>query len=114
MCRNCGSSYRQYNTTQTICQKCAYNRYAKPAKPIKRVGKVASKWIEYRAQWFVEHQPDKNGYYICGICKKPVHIDETVLDHIKPKSGNPELRFVDSNIQPAHWICNSVKGSKRV
>lgn len=76
------------------------------------MGKVAKKWAEYRQQWFEENPPDVGGYYLCGICGIPLHIDDAVLDHIIPRSNRPDLRFKPSNIQPTHWECNSQKGSK--
>lgn len=111
LCKNCQTSFYRYNSAVTLCGKCSYNRYAKKAKPIKKVGKVAKAWIEYRKEWFVKYPPT-NGFYTCGICLMPVHINETVLDHVVPRSNRPDLRYIDSNIQPTHYICNSKKGSK--
>ncbi len=34
MCKLCGRTYKQFNTTQNMCQTCTYNKYAKPKKPI--------------------------------------------------------------------------------
>jgi 5-methylcytosine-specific restriction endonuclease McrA len=67
--------------------------------------------VQTRADWFEFNQPNHEGYYQCGLCPYWVHCDETVLDHIKPKGSFPELKYVLSNLQPAHWICNQEKGS---
>lgn len=110
MCKNCGQSFQRWTTVQNLCGKCQYNRYAKPAKPIKKVGKIAKKWIEYRKDWF-KRNPEPYNCYICGIY---LTVDTATLDHVLPRSGNPELRFVDSNIKPACFSCNQKKGSKRL
>jgi len=46
---------------------------------------------------------------VCGICKKPIAYKEANLDHIQPRSlgGGNEL----SNLQLAHFKCNSEKGN---
>lgn len=60
------------------------------------------------------NRPSHEGYYVCGICGAPVHESEMELDHINPRSGNPES-FADSqNLQPAHALCNQEKGSRRL
>lgn len=113
VCKNCGKSFIRFNTLQNLCAVCSYNKYFKgKQKSIKKVGKVTKKWIDYRQEWIKKHPPDYRGYYICGICSGHVHIDEVTLDHIEPRSNRQDLRLEDSNIQPAHYTCNSQKGSK--
>lgn len=112
MCKNCGRSYQQYNSLQSMCGLCTYNKYHKPNKPLKVRGKKFKAWEKYRMDWFKDNPPTHAGYYNCGICYKPVHIDETTLDHIQPRSSQPNLTLEKTNIQPTHWKCNSEKGSK--
>lgn len=113
LCKTCGRSFERHNSLNKLCPLCAYNRYTKPKKPLKKVGKVAKKWIETRNEWF-KTNPPQDGFYICGICHQPVPFDETVLDHIKARSKRPDLRYDFSNLQPAHYYCNSEKGSKDI
>lgn len=121
MCKDCGSCFSQYNTTQTRCSKCAYNKYApklQQRKPIKKVGKVAKAWIEYRHEWIKRHTTS-NGTWTCYLqispmCLKTLTIDTLTLDHVIPRSGAPHLRLEDSNIKPACEFCNAMKGSKRI
>lgn len=73
---------------------------------------IQNRWYRYIRRWKKEHPPNHEGYYICGICGKWVDATEVSLDHIIPRSARPDLIFVDSNIQPTHYICNTKKGSK--
>jgi 5-methylcytosine-specific restriction endonuclease McrA len=85
-------------------------------KPLKRI-RIKFKgfdeqWQLARAEWFELNSPDYDGdYYQCGLCPYAVHKDETTLDHIEPKSTHPHLKYVLSNLQPAHEVCNNRKGS---
>lgn len=79
---------------------------------MKQVGKVGKKWQSTRKYWIKNNPPDHAGYYTCGICHQSVHIDEVTIDHKIPRSHAPHLRYEMSNLQPAHWFCNTQKGSK--
>lgn len=115
MCKNCGSTFVRWNTTMTLCGKCAYNKYAKPKKPIKRVGKVTQKWIDHRKKWIKNNPPPYTCYLqISSNCPKTLTIDTMTLDHVIPRSGSPELRYDDNNLKPACAPCNTQKGSKRL
>ena len=83
----------------------------KPRKPIPKEGKVAKDWKAYRADWLKRHPQD---WFFCYLCGQTVHRGNVTLDHVIPRSGAPELRYADSNIKPAHYLCNSQKGSKRL
>lgn len=51
---------------------------------------------------------------ICGICDQPVGFAEFTIDHVVPRGlggGTRDDRV--ENLQPAHFCCNSEKGSKR-
>lgn len=76
---------------------------------IKPTGKIGKRWIKFRKQWLKDNPPI-NLFYTCGICGRPVHKDDVVLDHIQPRSYRPDLRFEATNIQPAHYWCNKEKG----
>lgn len=66
----------------------------------------------FRALW--KNSIAKGGRVVCGICEKPIlktHGNMGIsVDHIKPKSlgGTGESQ----NLQPAHSICNRIKGNK--
>jgi 5-methylcytosine-specific restriction endonuclease McrA len=115
MCKGCGSCFYQYNSLQKYCGKCAYNKYAKPKKLITRVGKRAAEWIECRNDWIQQHPP-VNGFWECALRISPqclgfIDIDQLTLDHIKARSTHPDLRLEHTNLQPACYYCNSMKGS---
>lgn len=58
-----------------------------------------------RERWWAE------GNRTCGICDKPIlTFEEMVNDHIVPGSGKDDS---EANQQPAHSICNLIKGSRR-
>lgn len=102
-CKLCGSE----NHYKTFCYLA--RKQIKTTKPIKQKGKQYSNWAKFRTQWLKDN-PQQS--FICGICGNQVTRAEVILDHIKPRSSSPHLRYTASNIQPAHWICNSLKGSK--
>lgn len=78
-------------------------------------GPKARAWEKIRKAWIKANPPDHQGYYVCGICGTPVHIDDMELDHIIPRSGSPESFADFSNLQPAHGFpCNQQKASKRL
>jgi 5-methylcytosine-specific restriction endonuclease McrA len=47
---------------------------------------------------------------ICGICKKPVNLEDMTIDHIIPLVKGGEHSY--KNVQIAHLSCNSSKGSQ--
>jgi 5-methylcytosine-specific restriction endonuclease McrA len=56
-------------------------------------------------------------YWLCQICLAPVDKDvafpdqlAATLDHIVPLSRGGD--HIESNLQTAHWACNSMKSSK--
>lgn len=113
LCRTCFYSFRQYNRANLLCPKCAYNKYAKPRKPIKRIGKVAKKWIETRNKW-IKNNPGPWQCYLklSPMCLKSLSVDTLTLDHIQPRSRRPDLRFEYANLGPACLHCNNLKGSR--
>lgn len=105
--------YKPLRTRKLLKRKAALK--GKPNRrgsSLKYLGKVASDWQFTRKQWLGSHEPDHAGFYICGLCGRHVHVSEVVLDHIMPRSKAPELEFELSNLQPAHQLCNGLKGSK--
>jgi 5-methylcytosine-specific restriction endonuclease McrA len=66
-------------------------------------------WFELTAQ--VKAEEDT-----CWLCGEPIDFDAPPrtsrsfsVDHIRPKSRYPELRYVRSNLRAAHYGCNSRK-----
>lgn len=82
---------------------------------MKQVGKKTKEWLKILKQWKKDHPPNFQGYYTCHICKGWVHESEVTLDHVIPRSNakNYTNRHDDSNLQPAHGLCNNEKGSKK-
>lgn len=72
------------------------------------------KWKAYRRQWFINNPPNWEGFYECYLCGKWNYPKETTLDHVIPRSNTPNLSFDESNIKPACWSCNTLKGSQSV
>ena len=77
-------------------------------------GEKYKKWISFRKKWIKDNPPYDNGCYICGICGRWCMYNEVELDHIVSRSRRPDLVFDPSNIQPAHHLCNSMKGSSYI
>lgn len=44
----------------------------------------------------------------CGICEEPLKFRDMTLDHIQPLFRGGEHSF--ANAQPAHGLCNHIKG----
>lgn len=105
-CKHCG----MYGHSTVFCWARPKQVLAK-RKPVKKIGPVTSKWLRVRAEWFKENPAD-DGFYICYICGDRLTPKETTLDHIKPRSLFPELRFELSNLAPCCYRCNREKGSK--
>jgi len=119
LCKNCQRSFAQYNTTQNLCGKCAYNKYSKPQQHITRLGKKASAWIERRHNWIQWH-PAVDGYWECYLrisprCLPSIDIDQLTIDHVVPRSSSlAEATDDDSNLMPACVFCNGMKGSRHL
>lgn len=96
-CSNCGSEYHN----KTFCP------WTKK-KPIKQQGKATKKWLATRSRWIKENPPD----WYCYICGKHLNKATLTLDHIKPRSARPDLRYEFSNLAPCCSTCNYLKGSK--
>src|SRR3954470_15991429 len=86
----------------------AYRCWQAKKKSIKP-GKHHYKWIETRNRWL---EANKAPYYFCYICDKQMTRSQLTLDHIKPRSSYPQLRYVLKNLAPCCWDCNFKKGSK--
>jgi 5-methylcytosine-specific restriction endonuclease McrA len=74
-------------------------------------GKVTKEWLAIRGQWVLANPPNHEGYYLCGICRRPVYYLEMQLDHIDGREGTNLSNW--DNLQPTHGLCNFDKGSKR-
>lgn len=117
VCKHCGD-------TRHFSFQCFKNPKRKPlrasTKPLKQrkplVAKVDKLWEATKVLWFAANPPDNSGYYYCQLrpclCPGvPMFKNETRLDHIKPKGKFPLLKYVLSNLRPAHDFCNGFKGS---
>lgn len=120
-----------------VCKQCGvlghyrYQCFKKPpkkkAKPvvIKRKyisKKIDWKWIETKNKWF-KANPPVSGYYYCWYCQCVLAKDDELndfgvatitLDHKSPK-GNYKglsLKYDITNLVPACYKCNSLKGSR--
>lgn len=104
-CKYCHSS-------EHLSWQCYSNpkRKEQIKKKLKR-GRHSFKWTKVRKEWFKENQADYYTCYLCGVGMLP---GETTLDHVKPRSRAPHLRYKFENIKPCCWKCNQKKGSKTV
>ena len=100
ICKVCDSPYHY----QTFCP------YAKKIT-IKKYGKEADKWATTRIEWFKKNA-SRSGYYYCHYCGRPMVMEETTLDHIKPRGSNRGLAHEFSNLVPCCSTDNLLKGSQ--
>lgn len=87
-----------------------------PPREKRIIRQVPDEWrnvfTEVKMAWFLLNPPEYDGdYYQCRLCPFAVHTDVLTLDHIKPRSTYPQLKYDFENLQPAHVVCNSLKGS---
>ena len=83
--------------------------------PIRAVGRVGRYRQQRKEQWIRDYPPDKDGDYVCHLCKKPVHISVMKLEHVLPKGSTPKaIAETDDNLKPSHKSCNEEKGSQRI
>jgi 5-methylcytosine-specific restriction endonuclease McrA len=68
-------------------------------------------WLGTRTLWLKNNLPDHRGYYQCHYCGEDVDSAAITLDHKIPRSRAPELRHEMSNLVPACYTCNYLKGS---
>lgn len=80
--------------------------------PIRQIGKRGREWIKTQRKFKKDNPPNHEGYVVCGPCGRYVKWIEATVDHIKPRGSYPHLVHEPSNLQYAHWECNSEKGSK--
>lgn len=78
---------------------------------MKQIGKQGKLWLKTRKQWLRDNPPNFQGYYQCYICNQYIPQNEVTLDHVKPRSKNPELRYDSDNLKPCCYVCNNKKGS---
>lgn len=73
------------------------------------MGNRTNEWLRVRKEWLRDNPPDHAGFYVCGICAKPVHFSDMEVDHVAGRLGR---NLVDKeNLQPTHTVCNRLKGS---
>src|SRR5262245_53731431 len=66
---------------------------------------------ELRRKWWANWTPE----FCCGICHRTIwSFYDLVPDHIVPGKMGGCKDHRPENLQPAHWWCNSQKGSKRL
>ena len=120
-----------------ICKQCGvlghyrYQCFRKPpkkvkaVKPIKRkriVPKIDECWIITKKRWF-KANPPISGYYYCHYCQRVLvkddelndfGVDYVTLDHKSPKGNykGRSLKYDITNLVPACFKCNSLKGSR--
>lgn len=70
---------------------------------------IPNEWAKARRIWIKNNPPNHQGYWICAICGR--WTQDLEVDHILPRSGSPELRFNQDNLQGLCPRCNQRKGS---
>lgn len=103
-CTHCGSP----NHTKFYCP-------SRPRKPIKRSplnkrGRNYYRWQDVRKYWIKRHKTHA-GSWICHYCGCLLEEATLTLDHLRPRSLAPELRYEPNNLVPCCGDCNRLKGS---
>ena len=106
-CGYCGEVGKHYSW---LCLK-------KPNKALRQEApKSKRRRQEVAAIWFQTNPPDERGFWTCylqisPLCPRRVNRATINLEHVKPRSKNPELKYDPSNIRPACESCNKLKAS---
>lgn len=77
---------------------------------MKQIGKKGKEWLKIRRQWIKDNPPSFEGFYTCYLCNKEIPADELTLDHVVSRGRGGSSRY--ENLNPAHYICNTSKGSQ--
>lgn len=107
-CKYCQA---ETNHTSIMC-------FNKPRRPIRQVSKkTLRKEQETKRLWFENNPPDSKGVWLCYLrispwCPVKLTRSTIELDHVKPRSGNPHLKYDITNLRPACTYCNQLKGSR--
>ena len=114
-CADCGETYTTKTATNCgVCRRCRRRRFNRD--------RGASDRARARA-YGVQYEPisravvyERDGW-TCGICLEPVdpalrgpNPMSASLDHVKPLSRGGDHLY--SNVQCAHFLCNSLKGAR--
>lgn len=71
---------------------------------------LPSNWSSIKKKWKQKNEPNDEGYYVCWVCKQPVHLSTMTLDHVFPLAQYPEYAAELSNLEPSHEFCNQHRG----
>lgn len=124
-CKYCGDrGHFPYACYKNPKRKVAVRKLKQPRKPIKQNkplrqhGKVSKQWALTRATWIRKNPPPIEGKYwqcylrIAPECPGLLTEKLLTLDHVISRSRDPSKRFDLSNLKPACWWCNTLKGSR--
>lgn len=109
-CRHC-------DKTGHYPYQCRYNPKIK--KYINKSGKHTTQWLNTRAVWIRKNPPSFDGYWLCYLrihpsCPKFIDIHSLTVDHVIARSKDPSKRYDLSNLKPACYFCNEMKGSRKL
>lgn len=94
------------------CGKRSYKEYCmahKPRKPIRKQGKEAERWAEFRDETVIPYL-DKQFGHTCRCCGVGGKLD---VDHIHGKGSHPQLKYQISNFQYLCRRCHIEKTANR-
>ena len=99
MCKSCGRTYPVYNSAQSLCGVCSYNKYFRgKQKPISQRGKRTRDYEVWRDTVAIPHLTKQYGLRCseCGVLPSGKYHD---VDHIKKRSTPPELKTEITNVR---------------
>lgn len=88
--------------------------FGKPRKPVKKQSEIQKarlqKLANIRRVWWMDAQVSHKPL-VCGICDEEIrYFEDLASDHIEPGSAKSDS---ETNLHPAHQLCNVIKGSQR-
>src|SRR6185369_1366056 len=103
-----------YRLKRSAARTSSSANFGNKRKPVRKQSKKQQarlrKLASIRANWWQE-SITKSRPLLCGVCDEEIRFfDDLDSDHIEPGHGKSDS---ETNLQPAHKICNQLKGSRR-
>lgn len=96
-----------------------YQCFSLRKKQIRPKRETILNWQQTVSKWKLANPPDKWGYWTCYLrissnCLVRLDNSSLTLDHVVPRSSIKGIkrRHDITNLQPACWNCNGLKGSR--
>lgn len=104
MCKQCSRTFPQYNTAQSLCGVCSWNKYfkGKKQKAITKRGKRQVEYEKWRDEVAIPYLEKTYGHK-CAYCGVGGKLD---VNHKLKRGSHPDLKMELTNIEYACRSCH--------